>query len=132
MTVFRAQDYVGKTFDCSDNGATMSLSAAAADVAEAIWSGPKYSNGDFMWYGYDIGTNLSTLAATSCTSGGGCIPESRTSLQFWWQLFVLKDLSTNVTTLTHAQFDQLYITLKKEMAALVSPGFPSSNLRVQR
>ncbi|EXJ70759.1 uncharacterized protein A1O5_05749 [Cladophialophora psammophila CBS 110553] len=117
---FKPADYVGTTFTCAETGLNMPISAAAIDVSENIWNGPRYSNGDFMWYGFEVGTNLSELAATTCTQNSTCIPANRASLDFWQQYFVLRDPSANVTTLTHPQFDDLYRTLKKELAPIAA------------
>lgn len=117
---FKPQDHIGSDFICANTGLSTSISAAAVDVAEAIWNGPTYSNGDFMWYGFEIGTNLSTLAAITCSPDGTCVPTSRTDLDFWWQYFILKDPSANVTNLTHAQYDRMYLTLKKELAPVAA------------
>jgi feruloyl esterase len=117
---FRVEDHLGTTFTCNETGTEISLSAAAVNVARAIFEGPRYSNGDFMWYGYEIGTDLSVLVASTCTEDGSCIPVERQSLQFWWQMFVLEDLASNVTTLTHAQYDQLYLALKKKLVPVAA------------
>jgi feruloyl esterase len=119
---FRLEDYLGTTFTCNDTGTAseVAISGAAIDVARAIFDGPKYSNGDFMGYGYEMGTDLSALAASTCSDDGSCIPVERQSLQFWWQLFVLEDLTSNVTTLTHTQYDHLYLTLKKKLVPVAA------------
>ncbi|KAL5343093.1 tannase and feruloyl esterase-domain-containing protein [Aspergillus crustosus] len=92
--VFRAENHVGTPFTCAANNSVTEISAAAADAAMAVFNGPTYSNGDFMWYGYEIGTDLSILAP----------------------FFVLRDPGSNITSLTHQQYDQLYLTLKKVLA----------------
>ncbi|KAJ0418666.1 Tannase/feruloyl esterase [Aspergillus carlsbadensis] len=117
---FRVEDRLGATFNCTETGTKTAISAPAVDVAKAIFDGPKYANGDFMWFGYEIGTDLSVLAASTCTDDGSCIPVERQSLQFWWQMFVLEDLASNVTTLTHAQYDQLYLALKKKLVPVAA------------
>lgn len=114
---FNAADYVGDSFTCADTAANMTLSTAAVAVANATWTGPRFSNGDFMWYGYEIGSDLATAAATTCATNGTCIPSGRASLAFWYAEYVLQNLDTNVTTLTHAQFDGLFRTLQKVFAS---------------
>ncbi|KAL2813406.1 Tannase/feruloyl esterase [Aspergillus granulosus] len=116
----KLDDHLGTAFACNETGTELTITAEAIDVAKAIFSGPRYSNGDFMWYGYEIGTDLSALAASTCASEGSCIPAQRQSLQFWWQLWVLEDLTANISTLTHAQYDHLYLTLKKKLAAVAA------------
>ncbi|KAL2844500.1 Tannase/feruloyl esterase [Aspergillus pseudoustus] len=117
---FKLDDQLGKKVHCNETGSEVVITAAAIDVAKAIFDGPRYSNGDFMWFGYEPGVDLSYLAASTCSSDGACIPAQRQSLQFWWQFFVLEDLAANVTTLTHEQYDQLYLTLKKKLAPIAA------------
>ncbi|KAL2813416.1 Tannase/feruloyl esterase [Aspergillus granulosus] len=124
---FRVQDYLGKSFVCDETGTTMRISAAAVDITRALLDGPRYSNGDFMWFGYEPGTDFSDLVVldSGCTEDGEgpCIPASfvdpLTPLS-WWRTFIRKDEDANVTTLTHAQYDQLYLTLKKELTPVAS------------
>ncbi|KAI0976270.1 Tannase/feruloyl esterase [Xylaria arbuscula] len=116
---FNAWDYVGTTFRCADTGLSMQISAAASAVAEALWDGPRFSNGDFMWYGHEIGANLSVLAGTTCYNNGTCVPTERPAAAFWYLEFVDRDPTADATTLSHAQFDELYLTLKKTFGASV-------------
>ncbi|KAL4883371.1 Tannase/feruloyl esterase [Aspergillus karnatakaensis] len=121
-TTFNLDDHLGTPFFCNETGTTMTITETAIDVARAILDGPRYSNGDFLWFGYELGTDLSALAATTCTGAESntCIPVQRQSLQFWWKFFVLGDLAANITTLTHEQYDQLYLTLKKKLAPVAA------------
>lgn len=121
---FNATDHVGTVFNCSDTGKDMEISSAAASIAEAAWNGPKYSNGDFMWYGYDIGVDLATAAGTVCSGNGTCIPTQRETAAFWYLEYVERDLTANVTTLTHTQYDELYLTLKKTFAGSLQAAEP--------
>jgi feruloyl esterase len=100
----------------------MEISPAAASVAEAIWSGAKFSNGDFMWYGYEIGVDLSTAAGTTCNET--CVPAGRSTAAFWYLEYIERDLTANVTTLSHAQFDQLYLALKKTFVGSLEASEP--------
>ncbi|KAI2631498.1 tannase and feruloyl esterase [Hypomontagnella submonticulosa] len=122
--IFNPPEYIGTTFRCSDTGLNTTISAAAVSVAEAIWDGPRFSNGDFLWYGYEIGSNLSALAAMTCAENGTCIPNGLMDLAFNYQYFVLKDPSANVTTLTYQQFDSMYRTLKKVFSSSVAATEP--------
>ncbi|KAI0377161.1 tannase and feruloyl esterase [Hypomontagnella monticulosa] len=122
--IFDPSNYIGTTFYCPDTRLNATISSAAASVAEAIWDGPKFSNGDFLWYGYEIGANLSALAATTCTQNGTCVPAGWMDLEFYYQYFVLKDPSANVTTLTHPQFDSMYRTLKKVFSSTMQAADP--------
>lgn len=89
-------DHVGTNFACSDTGKTMSISRDAAAVANALWAGPSTSNGDFLWYGYEIGADLKTLAPTVC-SNDTCAGNGQQGLKALYDLFVKKDPSANTT-----------------------------------
>lgn len=124
LELFNASDFVGDSFSCSDTGLNMTLSSAAAAVAEATWTGPRFSNGDFMWYGYEIGSDLATAAGTTCDTNGTCVPTSRSTVAFWYMFFVLRDPGSNITTLTHSQYDDLFRTLKKVFASSMEAAEP--------
>ena len=72
-----------------------------------------------MWYGYDIRVDLPTAAGSVCSDNETCIPARRATAAFWYLEYVERDLTANVTTLTHAQYDQLYPTLKKTFAGSI-------------
>ncbi|QKX56337.1 uncharacterized protein TRUGW13939_03438 [Talaromyces rugulosus] len=101
---FKPDDHIGKRFICAENGEEISITTAAVNIAQALWTGPKYSNGDFMWYGVEIGTDLSALAGSNCTQNGICVPDARATLEEWWRYWILKDPSADLPILTHAQF----------------------------
>ncbi|OTB00359.1 hypothetical protein M426DRAFT_66038 [Hypoxylon sp. CI-4A] len=115
--IFSASEYVGTTFNCSTTGESMNISEAAVAVANAVWDGPRYSNGDFLWYGFEIGSDLATLAATTCGEDGQCTAASSATYLWYYQTFVLKDPTADVTNLTHAQFDTMYRSFKRTFAS---------------
>ncbi|KAI3335941.1 Tannase/feruloyl esterase [Ustulina deusta] len=121
---FNPWDHVGSLFNCSDTSRAMQISSAAASVAEATWDGPKYSNGDFMWYRFEIGADLSSAAETVCSNNGTCVPAQRSTVAFWYLEYVARDLTANITTLTHAQYDELYLALKKTFAGALEAAEP--------
>ena len=116
--VFDPFEHVGSTFNCSDTGKTMEISRAAAAVANALWTGPTTSNGDFIWYGYEIGADLKTLAPTVCKNDT-CSGSGTQGLTALYDLFVKKDPSANSTGLGREDFDFLAVTLKKTFASSV-------------
>lgn len=98
---------VGKAFNCSDTGAEMQISHAAAIVANATWSGPISSNGKQIWYGMEKGTLLAGsdgyaagISSTECSSNEICTGQTGNSGAGWLQSTVLKDPSFNLTDLT--------------------------------
>ncbi|KAL2855803.1 Tannase/feruloyl esterase [Aspergillus pseudodeflectus] len=124
---FRVREFLGRKIFCSEVGGKIRISAAAVDVTRALLAGPRFANGDFMWFGYEPGTDLSALVVLdpACTGHGGglCTPASVTdplTPLSWWNTFVLKNNEANVTSLTHAQYDQLYLTLKKVLVPVAA------------
>ncbi|KAF7542093.1 hypothetical protein G7054_g129 [Neopestalotiopsis clavispora] len=122
--LFDPSVHVGDPFVCSDTGLNMNVSSAAASVASATWNGPQFSNGDFMWYGYEIGTDLSTAAGTACPQDGTCVPTGRETLAFWYAYYVQRDPYSNITTLTHNQYDDLFQTLRKVFSSNMEASEP--------
>ncbi|KAH7141897.1 Tannase/feruloyl esterase [Dactylonectria macrodidyma] len=114
---FRPKSYIGKTFYCSETDSDMTISSAAVSVASAIWDGPRFSDGRFIWYGYEIGTNITPLAQSICTDDGECVAKGTGSITPAIRYFLDRDLSSNVTVVTHKQFDHFYRTLKSTFAS---------------
>ncbi|WAO91777.1 Carboxylic ester hydrolase [Fusarium falciforme] len=107
---------VGKSFNCSTTGSKLKVSQAAAAVANASWSGPRFSNGKFLYHGYDIGADLPTIAPTNCT-GKVCTSAGRANVVFAYQAFVKKDATATLTNITHKEFDTIYKAVKQVFAS---------------
>ncbi|KAI0130984.1 tannase and feruloyl esterase [Daldinia grandis] len=122
---FTPSDYIGTVFNCSATGANMKISPAAVAVANAVWDGPSFSDGDFMWYGYEVGSDLAKIAATTCDENGQCAPDTRGQLHGIYQGFVLKDLSSNITEVTHEEFDYMFRTLQRIFSSTMAATDPN-------
>ncbi|KAJ3533457.1 hypothetical protein NM208_g7977 [Fusarium decemcellulare] len=114
-------DYVGTWFTCSDNGndETVAISEAAAAVAEAAWNGPVFSNGKPLWPGFEIGADLAGIAPTNCTSSG-CVAARYKNLEELYKGFLIKDITLDVTNLTHREFDTFYRLAKRTFQPFLS------------
>ncbi|KAI1799169.1 tannase and feruloyl esterase [Daldinia bambusicola] len=111
---FSASDYIATSFECGDTNTTMAISPAAAAVAESMWDGPRFANGDFMWYGFEIGADLASIAPTTCDrSGQQCVPTGREALLQMYEGFVLRDMAANITAVSHEEFDHMFRVLKR-------------------
>ncbi|RKK99694.1 hypothetical protein BFJ68_g13099 [Fusarium oxysporum] len=86
---------IGKSFHCSGTNSKIKISHAAAAVANASWSGPRFSDGRFMYYGFEIGTALSEVAPTKCT-GDTCVG-TRQDFAFAYQAFVNRKADTAIS-----------------------------------
>ncbi|KAI1380880.1 tannase and feruloyl esterase [Hypoxylon crocopeplum] len=121
--------YVGTTFTCQPERRLMELSSTAATIARASWEGPTDSDGNFIWYGLNHGTDLSSdftgtgIAATVCNNGvckGNPIP-----LAYQWiQLFVEKDPNYDYTVLTREDYDEIMRRSGAEYDSIVGSGNP--------
>ncbi|KAK2767888.1 glycoside hydrolase [Colletotrichum kahawae] len=108
--------HVGDSFFCSTNNKTLKITQAAAAVANASWTGPRFSNGKFLYDGYEIGSDLSVIAPTDCT-GEVCTSAGRANILFPWQAFVMKDPSATLPNITDGTFDTIYRAVKLAFAS---------------
>ncbi|EXM18251.1 hypothetical protein FOTG_13673 [Fusarium oxysporum f. sp. vasinfectum 25433] len=113
---FNSFKQVGKTFHCTSTKSKLTISHAAASVANASWTGPHFSNGKSMYPGYEIGTDLPTLAPTNCT-GTVCKSGGEGSVEFAWKTFVKKDMAATLKNATGRDFDTIYRHVKQIFAS---------------
>ncbi|KAI4867335.1 tannase and feruloyl esterase [Hypoxylon rubiginosum] len=121
--------YVGTNFTCRLEGRSMELSRATAVIANASWTGPTDSDGNFIWYGLNYGTDLSSdatgtgIAATSCNNSvckGNPIP-----LAYQWiQLFVEKDPNYDYNAITRKDYDDIMRRSGAELDSIVASSNP--------
>ncbi|KAI2638948.1 tannase and feruloyl esterase [Hypomontagnella submonticulosa] len=104
--------YIGTNFTCLPERESIELSRAAAVIANATWAGPIDSDGNFIWYGVNHGTDLSGditgtgMAATVCDNGT-CRGDPVPLAYQWIQLFVEKDPDYNYTAMTRKDYDDI-------------------------
>ncbi|GIJ85071.1 hypothetical protein Asppvi_003926 [Aspergillus pseudoviridinutans] len=108
---------VNKTFSCSATGKPMRLSRAAAITAKAAWSGPRTVAGDFLWYGWNPGSDITGLGVAPGQN-------STASPDEWLSLFVLKNQSFDVTRLSHEEYDSLFRLAVKEYTDVMAANDP--------
>lgn len=113
---FDALSAVNKTFYCSSTQKRMPLSRTAALVANAAWSGPRTANGEFLWYGYNRGSDISAFGTTP--------GHNSTGADIWFRLFVTKNKAFNVQNATHEEYDQLFRRAVQEYTDLLNAGNP--------
>ncbi|KAJ5792831.1 uncharacterized protein N7503_008809 [Penicillium pulvis] len=114
---FNALSTVNVTFNCSSTGKIMRVGKIAALVANSAWSGPRTANGDFLWYGYNRGSDISSF---------GVLPglNSSTSSDLWFRLFVKKDPSFDSSTLSPLDYEQSFRQGVLEYAGLLNADYP--------
>ncbi|KAI1469644.1 tannase and feruloyl esterase [Daldinia caldariorum] len=114
---FNPFDLVDTTIDCGNT--TAKITTAAAQVANATWTGITSSTGENLWPGLTISADLTChlprsagqvcLATTDCTNGT-CTVDHPTPFGWrWLSLFVAKDPNFNSSNITN---DELVALLK--------------------
>lgn len=113
LCTFNAHSVVGKEIDC--RGKPSTISKGAAIVAQATWDGPRSATGEFQWYGYLRGTNISvarTPAATTCTTANRTHAQTCEAAPFlmgqvWFNYWVQKHPDATIRNITHERWDDL-------------------------
>jgi pimeloyl-ACP methyl ester carboxylesterase len=115
LCTFNAHSVVGKKIDCEGTAST--ISEGAAIVTQATWDGPRSSTGEFQWYGYLRGSNISapgSVAATTCTVDNSTgiqsckvAPSDVLFGQTWFDYWVQKYANATIRNITHEQWDDL-------------------------
>lgn len=139
--------WVGRTAHCRATNKTVVISDAAAIVANFTWTGPRNTNGEFLWYGVDYQARLAGteaavegsaqnagVAITLCSGNGTCTGLPTGLGDEWFRLFVKKDpdwVYTNIKSaeefadLFHAglqEFDSIIGTVDPDLSAFKSAG----------
>ncbi|KAK0374612.1 hypothetical protein CLIM01_08016 [Colletotrichum limetticola] len=114
---FNVSAQVGKSFTCAQTNSTLEISQAAANVANASWTGPRSSTGRFIYDGYEMGSDLSVIAPTECTGKVCTSSTAEANVAFAWQAFVSKDPNATVPTLTDTTFDTIHRATKLVFAS---------------
>ncbi|KAH0428392.1 feruloyl esterase b [Colletotrichum camelliae] len=103
---------------------SVTVSSAAANVIQATWDGPRSSTGEFQWYGYGKGTDL-TQAVTGpiqvkCTEDS-CKAEGN---PVWMRYLVKKDPSFDISKITHQEWDELMHASINEFDSIIGTSDP--------
>ncbi|CAI7620554.1 unnamed protein product [Penicillium viridicatum] len=113
---FDALSTVSETFYCASSNKTMSISKTAAVVANAAWSGPRTADGEFLWYGYNPGSDISAFGVAPGVN--------LTGQDVWFRLFVAKDKEFNILNQTHHEYEQLFHRANQEYSGLLNANNP--------
>ncbi|QSZ32378.1 hypothetical protein DSL72_001952 [Monilinia vaccinii-corymbosi] len=128
LCTFKANETTGEEVTCPD-GSIATISAGAAQVAQASWDGPTSDDGEFLWYGLNPSSPLSSgLATTSCkTPSADCIgvPTGITGISLdWINLFVLKRPSSPLQNLTRKQYTRIFHSSVQQFASIIDTSDP--------
>lgn len=110
---------VNSTFNCSSTGHTMQLSKGAAMLADAVWSGARSTQGEFLWYGLNPGANISGFG------NDGANAQAPSGVQgLWIGLFLQKLQNYNNTVIDHEDFDWLFHLGVQEYTDIIGTADP--------
>ncbi|KAF2738052.1 tannase and feruloyl esterase [Polyplosphaeria fusca] len=121
---------VGKEIDCADSGSNLSISEAAAKVAEAAWNGSRASDGSFLWYSHGYEANLTadeSPVQTTCSANGICTGVPRSTWTDWIRLFVKKDAKFNAVSMSRKEYAETFIQGVREFDSII--GTSNADLR---
>jgi len=124
---------IGTPISCSTTNTTLSISHAAAAVANATWHGPHTPSGRPIWYGIPPGADLTGfdlstgrqngLAATNCTSGT-CTGTTNFLAAPYLSLVARGDPLFNINNLSLSDFSALIHAGKQQYSSLISTDDP--------
>lgn len=97
---------VGQSFNCAKSGANGMISSEAAAIALAAWTGPRTTDGKFLWHGLSKEASFSGLANVNCSTGT-CVGQPFSVGVDWITQFVQKDLSFDITKMSYRQYDSI-------------------------
>lgn len=127
LVKFDPAAHIGDEFICALYNSTQVITNETVNVARALWNGPVSSAGEQLWYGFNIGTDLSEIAAPNCTSDGQCFSSPSTAPILGIDLaFVTKNLTANVPDdlTSHKRFDYVYRSFKQQYDSLIGTHDP--------
>ncbi|KAI0973200.1 Tannase/feruloyl esterase [Xylaria arbuscula] len=116
---------VGDKFDC--NGIEAKFTSVAADTVFAAWTGPRSSTGEFQWHGFPKDAHLwGPLAPilTTCDEDDKCIGSLFPISDTWVRYFVAKNPGLDVRTLSHQQWDNLFLASTNEYDSVIGTSDP--------
>ncbi|MFJ4188325.1 tannase/feruloyl esterase family alpha/beta hydrolase [Kitasatospora sp. NPDC089509] len=114
---------IGTTVEC--DGTQVTITAADAEVVRRIWDGPRTASGEKLWPGVPIGADLSGLAGTRVDPAtGGRVGAPFPVPAGWVTSWVKKQPAFDVSTVTSAQFVQLFRQSEAEYDKIIGTDSP--------
>lgn len=117
---FNPFELVGTTTECLQTGGEVSVSMAAATIANGTWTGgalfPGYPpNADLT----GTRTRIRGIAATQCPADGECVGSPQ-PLSIAWMLLLAKDLDFDLGSLTDEEFVALVSQGATELGPIIA------------
>ncbi|ETS79830.1 hypothetical protein PFICI_07359 [Pestalotiopsis fici W106-1] len=129
--IFNPFSVVGKSFTCASTNSTMVISEIAAQVANASWTGATSTEGELLWYGPNVGTDLtghtygegSGIVTTTCTNGT-CSVTPYSLAEQWTTYFVEKNASFDVSKMTAEDFQTAFHQGVNQFTSMIGSNDP--------
>ncbi|MEV0175513.1 DUF6351 family protein [Streptomyces sp. NPDC050803] len=105
-------------------GQEQTITAADAAVVRKIWDGPRTLSGEKLWPGVPVGADLKGLAGTEAGTDGTLKGKPFPVPALWAQLWLKKDPSFDLSTITYSQFTQLFQQSQAEYDRIIGTDDP--------
>ena len=120
---FQAVSMVGQQVPCGLLNSTIVITEKGAQIMQAAWDGPRTSDGEFQWFGYNRGAQITGpagVAGTSCDSTKTVCDATPFSIPFDWATwFVKKDPNYIFRNVTHKEWDAITHQTIVEYASII-------------
>jgi Tannase and feruloyl esterase len=124
LCAFDPHTVVGQAFTCADNGANGTISSEAATIALAAWTGPRNTDGKFLWYGLNRDAPFSGLVDTTCSSPETCVGQPFPIAASWITQFVQKDPNFDIARMSYRQYDSIFRQSNNQFASIIGTSDP--------
>ncbi|MFE4453281.1 tannase/feruloyl esterase family alpha/beta hydrolase [Streptomyces sp. NPDC056796] len=107
------------------DGKELTITAADAAVVRKIWDGPRTPSGKKLWSGVPVGADLKGLAGTTEPDADGTVQGAPFQVPaLWVQLWLEKDPSFDLSTITYSRFTQLFKQSQAEYDKVIGTDDP--------
>lgn len=118
LCTFDSRSVVGMTFNCSTTGLNQTISAAAATIAMAAWTGPKDTKNSSLWFGINKDSMLTTV-------NGVAGPNHFPSPEQWVKRFIYKDENADLSNMTTKDFTNVFHTSVQQYDSIIGTRDPN-------
>ncbi|KAK1979357.1 tannase and feruloyl esterase [Colletotrichum cereale] len=123
--IFDPFKYVGRRFYCPSLGKYTSLSLAAAAVANAMWTGPVAAENESSYlHGFEIGTDLTRGATTSCDQNGQCTGVPNIAVKLLMGYFIGKHPDSSTTKISFKELERAYHSFRQQYDSFLGSDDP--------
>jgi feruloyl esterase len=102
-------------------GSCGAFTEADASIIRRIWEGPRREDGSFLWYGLQRGGDFGGLSGTRGTPPA---PAPHPITLEWFRYFLKQDPDWDFTTITRAEYEQLFVQSVEEFSDVLSTDNP--------